>query len=79
MEHPWSSDYPSLMIEDIRKHLHRARDYVDSLDSSLERFDNPPRLLDNRKENGVRQCIDRALYLLEITESELEESEDDHD
>ena len=77
MKHPWSPHYPFLMIEDIRKYLHRARDYVDSLDSSLERFEDPPRLLDNRKENGVRQCIDRALHLLEITESELEVSEDD--
>ena len=76
MNHPWSKDYPYLMIQDIRKFLHRARDYVDNLDHSLERFDNAPELLDNRQENGVRQCIDRALYLLEITEGDLEGFDD---
>ena len=61
---------------DLEEHLHRARDKCDEIDVKLEDEGRPVRLLDNRRENGVRQCIDRALRLIRITWGELEPEDD---
>ena len=67
---------PLYSVGEIEGILIRARDKVDALDAMLEGTEREVPYLDNRRENGVRQCIDRALYLLAITEDQLEADTD---
>ena len=67
---------PLYSVAEIEGILINARDRVDALDERLMHLGREVPLLDNRRENGVRQCIDRALYLLAITEDQLEADTD---
>lgn len=75
LEETLMEDY-LLGLDDLEKLLIRARDRCDVTDVRLEDEGRPVRLLDNRRENGVRQCIDRALHLIRITWVELEGEDD---
>ena len=59
-------------IGKIESLLARARDICDELDMHVcEVYECE--LLDSKKDNGVRQCIDRALNLLYMAEYEIRE------
>ena len=54
--------------------LTQAKELCDELDYNVcENIDSEFHLLDSRRDNGVRQCIDRALYLLDMASYEIME------
>ena len=59
-------------IGKVESLLRKARDLCDELDYNVcENIDSDFHLLDSRKDNAVRQCIDRALYLLDMASYEI--------
>ena len=59
-------------IAKIESLLARAREICDDLDHEVcEVYECT--LLDSRRHNGVRQCIDRALHLLDMASYEIME------
>jgi hypothetical protein len=52
--------------------LNQAKELCDELDYNVcENIDSEFHLLDSRRDNAVRQCIDRALYLLDMASYEI--------
>ena len=59
-------------IGKIEQFLIRARDLIDELDYNVCEDINPDfTLLDSKPDNGARQCIDRALHLLDMASYEI--------
>ena len=59
-------------IGKIEQFLIRARDLIDELDYNVCEDINPDfTLLDSKADNGARQCIDRALHLLDMASYEI--------